>query len=119
MTSRVFIQAVALASPAKKADKPAAKAKKGALTVGNQLPDFSVETDTSSDDKKVMQASKVRALVHESLHGLAISSSGSNVSHKRGMSSKCAASAGYHKGLRRSHLLLPKGKHRRLHQARC
>lgn len=51
-------KAAASASPAKKADKPTAKAKKGALTVGDHLPDFSVETDTSTDDKQVMQASK-------------------------------------------------------------
>jgi peroxiredoxin Q/BCP len=41
-----------------KDDKPAAKAKKGALAVGDHLPDFSVETDASTDDSKVMQSSK-------------------------------------------------------------
>lgn len=72
LTRPVPAQAPAAASPAKKAAKPTAKpaakkekaaaepaAKKGALAVGDHLPDFSVESDTSTDDKKVLQASKV------------------------------------------------------------
>ena len=47
------------AAKAKKDDKPAATAKKGALAVGDHLPEFNVETDASTEDNKVMQSSKV------------------------------------------------------------
>ena len=43
------------AAPAKKASG----GKKGSLSVGDKLPDFSVETDTSTADKQVLQASQV------------------------------------------------------------
>jgi hypothetical protein len=56
----MYLQATGSSGAGSKADKPAAKAKKGALAVGDHLPDFSVETDASTDDSKVMQASKVR-----------------------------------------------------------
>lgn len=58
----MYLQATASSGAGSKDDKSAAKAKKGALGVGDHLPDFSVETDASTDDNKVMQASKVRGV---------------------------------------------------------
>ena len=56
----IYLQAMGSSGAGSKDDKPAAKAKKGALAVGDHLPDFNVETDASTDDSKVMQSSKVR-----------------------------------------------------------
>ena len=41
----MYLQATASSAAGSKDDKPAAKAKKGALAIGDHLPDFSVETD--------------------------------------------------------------------------
>lgn len=56
----MYLQATGSSAAGSKDDKPAAKAKKGALAIGDHLPDFSVETDASTDDSKVMQSSKVK-----------------------------------------------------------